>query len=100
MSAAVGTKLRRVLLLGSGYTSAPLIEYLTRDGTVAVTVGEDISSTKYPLQAFDSSVVASNILEQAQNVAAPFKNTSTALVDVTSDSSLSSLIPGHNLVIR
>ena len=31
--------LRRVLLLGSGYTSAPLVEWLTRDGTVSVTVG-------------------------------------------------------------
>jgi alpha-aminoadipic semialdehyde synthase len=69
-----------VLLLGSGYTSAPLVECLTKDGTVAVTV-------------------ASNILEQAKQVAAPFQNTSTALVDVTSDDSLSSLIPGHNLVI-
>ena len=34
--------LRRVLLLGSGYTSAPLVECLTRDGTVAVTVGKTI----------------------------------------------------------
>ena len=32
--------LRRVLLLGSGYTAAPLVECLTRDGTVAVTVGK------------------------------------------------------------
>ncbi|CAI8015134.1 Alpha-aminoadipic semialdehyde synthase, mitochondrial, partial [Geodia barretti] len=74
------SSLRRVLLLGSGYTSAPLVEWLTRDGTVSVTV-------------------ASNIPEQADRVAAPFKNTSTAEVDVTSDASLSSLIPGHNLVI-
>lgn len=32
--------IRRVLLLGSGYTSAPLVECLTKDGTVSVTVGE------------------------------------------------------------
>ena len=32
--------LRRVLLLGSGLTVSPLIECLTRDGTVAVTVGK------------------------------------------------------------
>ena len=32
--------LRRVLLLGSGLTVAPLIECLTRDGTVTVTVGK------------------------------------------------------------
>ena len=29
----------RVLVLGSGFTSGPLVEYLTRDGSVAVTVG-------------------------------------------------------------
>ena len=33
---------RRVLLLGTGYTTAPLVEHLTRDGTVAVTVGKEI----------------------------------------------------------
>ena len=32
--------LRRVLVLGSGFTAGPLVEYLTRDGTIAVTVGE------------------------------------------------------------
>lgn len=43
---------------------------------------------------------ASDILEEAKQVAAPFQNTTTAQVDVTSDSSLSSLITGHDLVIR
>lgn len=43
---------------------------------------------------------ASDILEQAKEVAAPFQNTTSAEVDVTSDSSLSSLITGHDLVIR
>ena len=32
--------MRRVLVLGSGYTSAPLVEYLTRHGDVSVTIGE------------------------------------------------------------
>ena len=31
--------LHRVLVLGSGFTSGPLVQYLTRDGSVAVTVG-------------------------------------------------------------
>ncbi len=34
--------LRRVLVLGSGFTSGPLVEYLTRDGKVAVTVGKSM----------------------------------------------------------
>ena len=32
--------MRRVLVLGSGYTSAPLVEYLTRHGDISVTVGK------------------------------------------------------------
>lgn len=32
--------LKRVLVLGSGFTAGPLVEYLTRDGKIAVTVGE------------------------------------------------------------
>jgi len=31
---------QRVLLLGSGFTVAPCIEYLTKDKTLAVTIGE------------------------------------------------------------
>lgn len=71
---------RRVLLLGSGFTATPLVDYLTRDGSVAVTV-------------------ASNIEKQAKQLAAPFKNTSAVTVDVTCEQSLSSLIPQHQLVI-
>lgn len=40
LEAATMSALRRVLLLGSGYTSGPLVECLTRAGTVSVTVGE------------------------------------------------------------
>ena len=39
VSIATGA-LQRVLVLGSGFTSGPLIEYLTRDGRTAVTVGK------------------------------------------------------------
>ena len=35
-----GQTMRRVLVLGSGYTSAPLVEYLTRHGDISVTVGK------------------------------------------------------------
>ena len=39
MASTVSGALRRVLVLGSGYTSAPLVEYLTREGGISVTVG-------------------------------------------------------------
>ena len=59
-----------------------------------------LNSYMYSMYSATVLIAASNILEQAKQVAAPFQNTSPALVDVTSDDSLSSLIPGHNLVIR
>ena len=31
--------MRRVLVLGAGLTSAPMVEYLTRGGDIALTVG-------------------------------------------------------------
>lgn len=34
------TGMKRVLLLGSGYVSGPVVEYLTRDDKTQVTVGE------------------------------------------------------------
>ena len=40
MSAVASHMMKRVLVLGSGFMSGPLVELLTRDGTVAVTVGE------------------------------------------------------------
>ena len=39
MASTVSSALRQVLVLGSGFTSAPLVECLTRDGGIAVTVG-------------------------------------------------------------
>ena len=34
--------MQRVLVLGSGFTVRPLIELITREGTIAVTVGERV----------------------------------------------------------
>ena len=53
--------LRRVLVLGSGFTAGPLVEYLTRDGTIAVTVGEpklSLDQTKV-IVSFSSPLVHS-----------------------------------------
>lgn len=47
------TGMKRVLLLGSGYVSGPVVEYLTRDERTQVTVGEflqtSIGMTSVPL---------------------------------------------------
>ncbi len=36
---------KRVLVLGAGYVSGPVVDYLTRDGTTSVTVGEPHPAT-------------------------------------------------------
>lgn len=44
--------------------------------------------------------LASNILEQAQQLSNSYQNTTATTVDVTSEESLSSLIQNHELVVR
>ncbi|XP_036374134.1 alpha-aminoadipic semialdehyde synthase, mitochondrial [Megalops cyprinoides] len=72
---------KRVLLLGSGYVSGPVIEYLTRDTGTQVTV-------------------ASVMLNQAEELARKYPNTIPVMLDVTSqESHLESLVKDHDLVI-
>uniref|UniRef100_A0A667XWI9 Aminoadipate-semialdehyde synthase n=1 Tax=Myripristis murdjan TaxID=586833 RepID=A0A667XWI9_9TELE len=75
--------MKRVLLLGSGYVSEPVIEYLTRDEGTQVTVG-----------------TSSVILKQAEELAAKYPNTIPIMLDVSSqEGHLDSLIKEHELVI-
>uniref|UniRef100_A0A673GTT2 Alpha-aminoadipic semialdehyde synthase, mitochondrial-like n=1 Tax=Sinocyclocheilus rhinocerous TaxID=307959 RepID=A0A673GTT2_9TELE len=73
--------MKRVLLLGAGYVSGPVIEYLTRDAGTQVTV-------------------ASNLLNQAEDMAAKYANTIAVMLDITcQESHLESLIKDHDIVI-
>ncbi|CAB1323475.1 unnamed protein product [Coregonus sp. 'balchen'] len=73
--------MKRVLLLGSGYVSGPVIEYLTRDIGTQVTV-------------------ASVLLTQAEELAGKYPNTIPVMLDVTSqEGQLESLVKDHDLVI-
>ncbi|XP_070686971.1 alpha-aminoadipic semialdehyde synthase, mitochondrial [Pempheris klunzingeri] len=75
------TGMKRVLLLGSGYVSGPVVEYLTRDETTQVTV-------------------ASVLLRQAEELAAKYPNTIPVTLDVSSqEGHLNSLVKDHDLVI-
>ncbi|XP_015770010.1 PREDICTED: alpha-aminoadipic semialdehyde synthase, mitochondrial-like [Acropora digitifera] len=72
---------QRVLLLGSGFTVAPCVEYLTRDKSVAVTI-------------------ASDKISEAEVLASKYKNTHPTLLDVTqSEDKLNKLIQQHDVVI-
>ncbi|XP_041652112.1 alpha-aminoadipic semialdehyde synthase, mitochondrial isoform X1 [Cheilinus undulatus] len=75
------TGMKRVLLLGSGYVSGPVVEYLTRDERTQVTV-------------------ASVLLKQAEELATKYPNTIPVVLDVSSqEGHLDSLVKDHDLVI-
>ncbi|KAJ3203898.1 hypothetical protein HDU82_006220 [Entophlyctis luteolus] len=70
----------RVLLLGSGYVSAPLVDYLLRSSHTTVTI-------------------ASNNTQEAKALSAGRVKAPTANLDVQNPSSLSSLIKDHDVVV-
>ncbi|XP_051917277.1 alpha-aminoadipic semialdehyde synthase, mitochondrial [Hippocampus zosterae] len=73
--------MKRVLLLGSGYVTGPVVEYLTRCDKTQLTV-------------------ASVCMKQAQDLAAKYPNTIPVMLDVSSqEAHLISLIQDHDLVI-
>ncbi|XP_055078467.1 alpha-aminoadipic semialdehyde synthase, mitochondrial [Periophthalmus magnuspinnatus] len=73
--------MKRVLMLGTGYVSGPVVEYLTRDDKTQVTV-------------------ASVMLRQAEELAAKYPNTIPVVLDAGSqEGHLDSLIKDHDLVI-
>uniref|UniRef100_A0A3Q3EDK5 Aminoadipate-semialdehyde synthase n=1 Tax=Labrus bergylta TaxID=56723 RepID=A0A3Q3EDK5_9LABR len=71
--------MKRVLLLGSGYVSGPVVEYLTRDEKTQVTV-------------------ATVQLKQAEELAAKYPNTIPVTLDASSqEGHLDSLVKDHDL---
>ncbi|XP_067855900.1 alpha-aminoadipic semialdehyde synthase, mitochondrial [Heptranchias perlo] len=71
----------RVLLLGSGYVSGPVLDYFTRDIDIEVTV-------------------ASALEDQLQRLTEKYSNTTPVILDMQKDRDiLSSLVKSHDLVI-
>ncbi|XP_066174667.1 alpha-aminoadipic semialdehyde synthase, mitochondrial isoform X2 [Sylvia atricapilla] len=72
---------KRVLLLGSGYVSGPVLEYLTRDSNIDVTV-------------------VSVMKEQLEQLTKKYRNVTPVHMDVLKhEEKLSSLVKKHDLVI-
>ncbi|NWZ91619.1 AASS protein, partial [Nesospiza acunhae] len=72
---------KRVLLLGSGYVSGPVLEYLTRDSNIGITV-------------------VSVMKEQLEQLTKKYRNVTPVHMDVLKhEEKLSSLVKNHNLVI-
>lgn len=72
---------KKVLILGAGYVSAPVVDYLTRDPTVGVTV-------------------AAALQEEANKLARRFERTEPVLLNVQERPDLlDELIRGHDVVV-
>ncbi|NWT28544.1 AASS protein, partial [Cardinalis cardinalis] len=72
---------KRVLLLGSGYVSGPVLEYLTRDSNIGITV-------------------VSVMKEQLEQLTKKYRNVTSVHMDVLKhEEKLSSLVKNHDLVI-
>uniref|UniRef100_A0A8C3JF27 Alpha-aminoadipic semialdehyde synthase, mitochondrial n=1 Tax=Calidris pygmaea TaxID=425635 RepID=A0A8C3JF27_9CHAR len=79
-SLKMGNK-KRVLLLGSGYVSGPVLEYLTRDSNIGITV-------------------ASVMKEQLEQLTKKYSNVTSVHMDaIKQEEKLSSLVKNHDLVI-
>ncbi|XP_067906993.1 alpha-aminoadipic semialdehyde synthase, mitochondrial [Heterodontus francisci] len=71
----------RVLLLGTGYVSGPVLDYITRDTDIEVTV-------------------ASVLEDQLEKLTSKYSHTTPVILDVKKDGDkLSSLVKSHDLVI-
>ncbi|XP_075525765.1 lysine ketoglutarate reductase/saccharopine dehydrogenase isoform X2 [Dermacentor variabilis] len=79
---ATAAKMKKVLVLGAGYVSAPLVEYLTRDDSVHVVIGT----------AFQ---------KEGEALAIKSPNTESVVVDVTkTPDAIQNLIKDADLVVR
>ncbi|XP_060633718.2 alpha-aminoadipic semialdehyde synthase, mitochondrial [Anolis sagrei] len=74
-------KKKKILILGSGYVSGPVIEYLTRDPNIEITA-------------------VSVMKKQLEQLTKKYTNVAPVVADVTEDETkLSSMVKKHNLVI-
>ncbi|UJR16111.1 hypothetical protein I4U23_003023 [Adineta vaga] len=81
LKASMSSGEKRVLVLGAGFVSGPVVEYLTRDKNVHITA-------------------VSAIQQEADRLASVNPRTSPMLLDITrSESELEKLIKGHDCVI-
>ncbi|MEE6513355.1 hypothetical protein FKM82_020923 [Ascaphus truei] len=77
----MGTK-KKILVLGSGYVSGPVINYLTRDPNVEITA-------------------VSMVKDQVDHLSKKYNNTTPVAMDVfKNEEKLSALVKKHDLVIR
>ena len=98
---------KNVLILGAGYVSEPVVEYLQRDQNISVTLG--LTFLIYPLFFsftiiffhFFVKILVSALKNEADKIANKYQNVTPVLLDVTrSNEELEKLIKNHQIVIR
>ncbi|XP_008578739.1 PREDICTED: alpha-aminoadipic semialdehyde synthase, mitochondrial isoform X2 [Galeopterus variegatus] len=67
-SLSMGTK-KKVLILGSGYVSEPVLEYLSRDGNIEITVGSDMKNQIEQLgKKYNINPISMDIVKQEEKL--------------------------------
>ena len=92
----------RVLVLGAGYVSAPVVEYLTRDTGLGVTVAAALKSglEMENTMALLSTVLLNHPFAEADKIAMTHERTEPVLLDVNERPDLlDDLIKSHNIVV-
>ena len=90
----------RVLVLGAGYVSAPVVEYLTRDTGLGVTVAAALKSGLEMENTMLSTVLLNNPFAEADKIAMTHERTEPVLLDVNERPDLlDDLIKSHNIVV-
>ena len=92
------TRMRRVLMLGSGMVAGPAISEICKRGDVELIVGKS-SSRSSRLAALMDSSSASNSLSEAESLIRKHKNASAALIDMADQAAVRNLIGQSDLVI-
>ena len=88
---------KKILLLGSGFVARPCAEYIVRDPSNELTVGElHIEDTSF---RFSDPLSACRTLKRAEALIAGLPNTRAISVDVGDEAALETEVAAHDLVI-
>jgi spermidine synthase / saccharopine dehydrogenase (NADP+, L-glutamate-forming) len=88
---------KKILLLGSGFVARPCAEYIVRDPSNELTVGElHIEDTSFRLS---DPLSACRTLKRAEALIAGLPNTRAISVDVGDEAALETEVAAHDLVI-
>ena len=89
---------KKILLLGSGFVSAPLVDYLLREKSNSVTIGNEslsfsLKKSEYNFLAASNSVLEANKLSRGR------MNAPVLPLDVKDSSGMQKLVGSHDVVV-